>query len=52
MLQRLTSMRYILSRKEQISYFCQRRVSALENPEKRSCFRIFDRKLTEEGRVK
>ena len=30
--------------------FCQRRVSALEDPEKRRCFRIFDHKLTEEGK--
>ena len=31
-----------------ISCFCQRRVSALEDPEKRKCVRIFDHKLTEE----
>ena len=33
-----------------ISSFCQRRVSAQEDPEKRRCFRIFDYKLTEEGK--
>ena len=33
-----------------ISSFCQRRVSAQEDPEKRRCFRIFDHKLTEEGK--
>ena len=49
---RLTTMRYFLSRKEAgISCFCQRRVSALEDPRK-TCFRIFDHKLTEEGSVK
>ena len=33
-----------------ISSFCQRRVSGQEDPEKRRCFRIFDLKLTEEGK--
>ena len=51
MLLRLTTMRHFLSRVEQESVvFCQRRVSALEDPEKRRCFRIFDHKLTEEGK--
>ena len=41
-------MRYFLSSKEQeISYFCQRRVSVQKDPEKRIYFWRLDYKFTE-----
>ena len=49
---RLTTMRYFFNYKgEGISCFCQRRFSALEDPEKRRCFRTSDHKLIVEGNV-
>ena len=51
MCQRLTKNEILFKKKGVgINSFCQRRVSAQEDPEKRRCFRIFDHKLTEEGK--
>ena len=51
MWQRLTINEILFKQKGAgISSFCQRRVSAQEDPEKRRCFRTFDHKFTEEGK--
>ena len=49
---RLTTMRYLLDRKEQESvFFCRRGVSAQEDPGKKIIF-AFDHGLTKEGSMK
>ena len=51
MCQRLTKNEILFKQKGVgISRFCQRRVFAQEDPEKRRCFRMFDHKLTKEGK--
>ena len=52
-LQRLTTTRYLLSRKEQESVaFVKEEFLHLEDTEKRRSFWILDHKFTEEGSVK
>ena len=50
MWQRLTKIRYFLSRKELETVVFVKEEFLLEKIQKKRCFRIFDHKLTEEGK--